>query len=316
MAASTTVSTWRDGRAVGRHIVDRALDYAALNRGGLTAAQIARRRKKSKGYVSIVLRLGTAIRGLDREELAVFRSERITWKLAQRIVRGGVTDAEIQRQMRYALGGFSTHNIDRRKLRKHRVAGPKQGPSRGLEPSGTVGQTDAPSPEAGVFVWRWDGEWAARDPAGYVEAYREHLASLHRNISTRFRKAMVLRATRTGSATASAIPMVGQSLRQINALIAQRRRANNPINSINSINSTPELTTTDREALASLTALDAILCGPVNLVRESDPSSPIANAPDPRPPSATGRPDGSDVAQGDAMDHHGRNATSVSPLQR
>lgn len=298
MAASTTVSTWRDGRAVGRHIVDRALDYAALSRGGLTAAQIARRRKKSKGYVSIVLRLGRAIRGLDRQELAVFRSERITWKLAQRIIRAGVTDAEIQRQLRYALGGFSTHNIDRRKFRKHRT---KQQRDSAKEPTRermkehnpaqtAMARTDA---EPDVFIWRWDSAWADRDPAGYVEAYREHLASLHRDISTRFREAMALRATRTATRTVSAaVPMVGQSLRQINALIAQQRRASSPINS------TPELTTpTDRAALTSLTALDTILCGPVSDVPESDLDSPMANAPHPRQSSATDHPDGSDVAR-------------------
>lgn len=189
MAASTTVSTWRDGRAVGRHIVDRALDYAALSRGGLTAAQIARRRKKSKGYVSIVLRLGTAIRGLDRDEIAVLRSERITWKLAQRIIRASVTDAEIQRQLRYALGGFSTHNIDGRKLRKRRTASSKPDSQRDVEPNGAVGQTDALGPEPGVFVWRWDAEWAARDPVGYVDAYRAHLTSLHRGMTAKLREA-------------------------------------------------------------------------------------------------------------------------------
>lgn len=295
--ASTTASTWRDGRAVGRHIVDRALDYAALSRGGLTAAQIARRRKKSKGYVSIVLRLGTAIRGLDREELAVFRSERITWKLAQRIIRGGVTDAEIQRQLRYALGGFSTHNIDGRKLRRRRTKQeqkPVKEPTRERMREQNPAQTAmaVAGTEPGLFVWRWDSEWAHRDPAGYVDAYRDHLASLHRDISTRFREAMALRATRTTTRTVSAaVPMVGQSLRQINALIAQQRRASNPSNSA------PEITPTDGAALTSLTALDATLCGPFSCASESDPSSPMTNAPDPRPPSATDHPDGPDVAR-------------------
>lgn len=245
---STTASTWRDGRAVGRHIVDRALDYAALSRGGLTAAQIARRRKRSKGYVSIVLRLGTALQGLDREELAVFRSERITWKLAQRIVRTGTTEAEIQRQLRYALGGFSTHNIDRRKLRKRRVAGPKPHSERDLEPSGTVGQIDAPSGEAGVFVWRWDAEWAARDPVGYVDAYRAHLASLHRGMTTKLREAAANRGA------PASIPLAGQSLQQLMRLMAQQRSRRSSLQA-----SSSGFRAEDRAAIAAVEAIGQLL---------------------------------------------------------
>lgn len=245
-SAASEASTWRDGRSVGRHIVDRALDYVALERGGLRAAQIARRRNKSKGYVSIVLRLGHALGGLDRDEIAVFRSERITWKLAQRIVRAGATDAEIQRQLRYALGGFSTHNIDRRKLRKHRgtVTGPKLHSPQGLESNASVGQTDALGPEPGVFVWRWDAGWAARDPGGYVDAYRAHLASLHRGMTTKLREAA---ASRIAPAS---IPLAGQSLQQLMRLMAHQRSTR-----ASSSGFRPE----DRAAIATLDAIGQLL---------------------------------------------------------
>lgn len=252
-------SRWRDGRSVGRHIVDRALDYAALHQGGLTAAQIARRRKKSKGYVSIVLRLGTALRRLDSEEIAVFRSERITWKLAQRIVRSGVTDAEIQRQLRYALGGFSTHNIDRRKLRTRR------GRRSVTEGAGTqTGDRDTTlarsAPEADTFIWRWDAAWAARDPLGYVEAYRAHLASLHRAVRARFADAAATRAsTGVSGASPAPIPVVGQSLRHIMALVARQRASGSA--PVRSALSRSALTPADREALAALAALDALVGG-------------------------------------------------------
>lgn len=253
---SVTMSAWRDGRSVGRHIVDRALDYAALHRGGLTAAQIARRRKKSKGYVSIVLRLGSALRGLDSEELEVFRSERITWKLAQRIVRADVTEAEIQRQLRYALGGFSSHNIDGRKLRKHRRNRVKGQSDMAQAPTGAIA-------EPGVFVWRWDAEWVARDPLGYVDAYRTYLASLHRHIRGHFGEAAAVRVARAAPAS---VPMVGQSLRRITALIAQQQRAPG-IHGIHAAQRT-SLSSADRAAVASLRELDGIL-GPTLLSHSS-----------------------------------------------
>lgn len=240
----------RGDRPVGRHILDRAADYAALHRNGLTATQIARRRKKSKGYVSIVLRLGLALRTLDREELAVFRSERITWKLAQRVVREGVSDAEIHRQLRYALGGFSTHNIDRRKLRTRRGKGAAdRGAHRRVGHDAGARDQVAGS---GAFVWRWDAAWAARDPVGYVEAYRAYLASLHRTICAQFREAAA--ALTVGAASFAPVPMVGQSLRQITAALARQRPGS-------AASSSPALRAEDREALALLSAIDALLGG-------------------------------------------------------
>src|SRR5205085_6980579 len=64
-----------DGRRV--HIVDRALDYVALAATGLSAAKIARKRRRSAGYVSILLRLGRAIQGLEPAEPAARRSPRV-----------------------------------------------------------------------------------------------------------------------------------------------------------------------------------------------------------------------------------------------
>lgn len=212
--------------------------------------------------VSIVLRLGSALRGLDSEELEVFRSERITWKLAQRIVRADVTEAEIQRQLRYALSGFSSHNIDGRKLRKHRRNRVKGQSDTAQAPTGAIA-------EPGVFVWRWDAEWVARDPLGYVDAYRTYLASLHRHIRGHFGDAAAVRMARAAPAS---VPMVGQSLRRITALIAQQQRAHG----IQAAQRT-SLSSADRTAVASLRELDGIL-SPTLL---SHPSSTAGTEPHP-----------------------------------
>lgn len=143
------------------HLVDRAADYAALRAQGVAPAAIARRRRRSRGYVSIVLRLGEALRGLPEAELAALRHPRITYKLAQRVVREGVSAAEVRRQLRYALGGFSTHNVDGRR-RRGRAGGEGPAPSRPAAPP-----------------WGWDAVAFAADPLAYASAHVAALARLH-----------------------------------------------------------------------------------------------------------------------------------------
>lgn len=218
------------------HILDRALDYVALADGGLSVAAIARRRRRSKGYVSIVLRLGRALHGLLPEEIAVFRSDRITWKLAQTIVRADADGATIRRHLRAALGGFSVHNVDRRRHRTGRSAMP--GATAASLASGA-----ASSAESGEFCWRWDAAWVDRDPVGYVTAYRHHLLLLHRGIGTRLRHAIAARSA------PAAIPLAGQSLRQLTALVA-RQRGTSPMQPTR-----PD----DRDALRRWAELDTVL---------------------------------------------------------
>lgn len=158
-----------DGRRT--HIVDRALDYAALADQGMTASRIARKRRRSQGYVSIALRLGRAVQGMEPGELAALRSPRVTWKLAQRIVRQDADVVSIRHQLRTALGGFSTHNVDGRKHRKARRA------AGGVE-------------RAVGVAWGWDAAWFARDPAGYVDAHLRYLLGVQRSVAVRAQRAV------------------------------------------------------------------------------------------------------------------------------
>jgi hypothetical protein len=179
-----------DGRRA--HVVDRAAVYVALADLGLTAAQIARRRRKSKGHVSILLRLGRALRDLPEDERAALRHPRITWRLVQGLVRTDVDPASLRRQLRAALGGFSTHNVDRRRGRRS-------------------GAAAAPAAAPGV-AWGWDAAWFARDPVGYAAAHLAHLTHLHRVVEERARGAA---AARLGAAVDG-----GQSLRGLQRRLA------------------------------------------------------------------------------------------------
>jgi hypothetical protein len=136
---------------------------------------------------------------MEPGERAAMRSPFITWTLAQRLVRRDTDAASLRAQLRYALGGFSTHNVDGRKQRHGRAAAP---------------------PRAVGVAWGWDADWFARDPAGYAAAHLEHLASVTTAVSGRARRAARSRA--------DAHLDSGQSLRLLQRRIAARR-AESPI---------------------------------------------------------------------------------------
>ena len=162
-------------------MLDRAAEYVRLADQGLSAAQIARRRRKSAGHVSILLRLGRALATVPEDERAALRSPRITWRLVQRLVRLDVDAASLRKQLRDAVGGFSTHNVDGRTRRRRR----------------TSEQTDGSpaTPTARGVGWGWDAAWFANDPVGYAAAHLAHLTHVHQVVATRAAHAVRVRAT-------------------------------------------------------------------------------------------------------------------------
>jgi hypothetical protein len=206
-----------DGRRT--HVVDRAADYFALADAGLTVAQIARRRRRSKGYVSILVRFGRLLAALPPAERDAMRSPRITWSLAQRLMRADVDAASARAQLRYALGGFATASLGPSAASARRPGAARRA---GADDPDAVGDPAvggpprlvprAASPRASV-AWGWDADWFARDPAGYAAAHLEHFTHLHRVIAARAR------------AAAATSPDVGQSLRTLGRLLAGQRRS-------------------------------------------------------------------------------------------
>jgi hypothetical protein len=213
-----------DGRRT--HIVDRALDYVALADQGLSAARIARKRRRSQGYVSIALRLGRAIIGMEPGELAALRSPRITWKLAQRIVRDDADVVTIRQQLRAALGGFSSHNVDGRKHRK----------GRRRTDGGSVSELSRPI-GAGL-PGGWDGAAFARDPIAFVEAHRRHLEALLHGVQSRAARAVAARSAVRVS--------VGQGIRMLQRSLG---------NASTPATGGPPGTAAERQALAALEIL-------------------------------------------------------------
>lgn len=171
------------------HVVDHALEYARLAASGMRGSEIARQKRRSKGYVSILVRLGRILASCRPDEIEAFRSERITWKIAQRVVRANTADVIVLTQLRHALGGFSGHNVDRRKFRRRRGSNERREAER-----------------AGLFVWRWDS-MAAREPEEYVASLTDHCARLVRDTASRLRQ--------SDASARGSVPLAGQSLRQL-----------------------------------------------------------------------------------------------------
>jgi hypothetical protein len=222
-ALGTGPSVKLDGRRT--HIVDRALDYVALAEHGFTAARIARKRRRSEGYVSITLRLGRAISGMELAEIAALRSPRITWKLAQRIVREDADVVSIRHQLRAALGGFSTHNVDGRS-RRGKAARPNADRSHGV-------------------AWGWDAAWFARDPLGFVDAHLRYLTGVHQSVHQRAGRTVALQAADRLS--------VGQSIRSLQRSIARSAAERGQVSAEAAPD--PAATAAERQAFAVLTVL-------------------------------------------------------------
>lgn len=260
-----------DGRRT--HIVDRALDYVALSEQGLSVSRIARKRRKSSGYVSIALRLGRAISGMEPSELAALRSPRVTWKLAQRIVREDADVVSIRHQLRAALGGFSTHNADGRRNRKGRRIGPDAQRAVGV-------------------AWGWDADAFARDPLAFAEAHLRYLAGVQQSVRQR--------ATRAVGARQLERVSVGQGIRTLQRSLAAAQSGA-------PASGAPSGTSAERHALAVLEILERKLAeaaaeaAALLPARATSPAGSVAS-PVARPARATARRGDDDLADALAAD--------------
>ena len=195
--------------------------------------------------MSILLRLGQVLAGLPAGEVAAYRSPRITWALAQRLVRADTPAVEVRAQLRYALGGFSTHNVDRRRrgLRAGTAAGTagaaKSGaatrpstvasPLPGSMPTGGVPTGGAPtggaaSAPAGMLAgWGFDQALFDANAAAFARTHLERLAAVH--------QAVARRTARAVQQQAAGRLAVGQSLRHLSRQLSGRlsRQLSRPV---------------------------------------------------------------------------------------
>lgn len=188
----STLSTTRPGV----HALDLALLYAELERvRGVTQADIARTYRKSPGYVSVLCRLGRALRTLPVDEREALRVPHLTFKAAQTAVsRTANADALLATLRQLA----AARPPARRRRSRTGTAGAWAEP---VERGGHEDLIDpVPLPSAAVatlsdaYTFTWDAAAAARDPAAALAAYEQFVRATTAEVVARLRRTLDDRA--------------------------------------------------------------------------------------------------------------------------
>lgn len=267
-----TPSGGSKGSLRGTHPIDRALHFRSLaEQHGLTVTALARRVRRSKGYVSLHLRLAAAVAGMEPAEQAAMRHPAVTWRLVQRVVRGDTrvqTEAErrqaviaLRQKLRDAVGGFSSETVDGRRHRKGRAPGAPQ-----LE--------------------RFDPRAFATDPGGYVAAHLDALVRVHEAVARQALQSLDLALLHGGMATLpltllhrlSRAELAAMADRSRTALTAEQQAALDALSEASRV--LAELRPIERRARASR----ALAADDGSLRARQPPHSPRA-APPPTSPS-------------------------------
>lgn len=232
-------------RRPATHLVDRAVDWARRVRDGESQARILRSlpapRRPSRGYASVVVRLGEALLGVPPLELELYRSPRLTFKVAQRVVRRDRDVLATRQALREAI---LAPTVDGRRARDGR---------RGNAPDRRGARVPSVTADPNQFTWYWDAAAAEADPLRYAKAYSAHLIEMHRAIGLRLRAVIARRS-------APPIPLAGQSIRALARSIDAYRR--DPA----SARARP-MSLSDSQALDLVRQLDALLA---HRARETD----------------------------------------------
>jgi hypothetical protein len=209
-----------------------------MARTGLSAAAIARRKRKSPGYVSVVLFLGEAIEGRSLEELRSLRSRRITIRVVQRLVTlarhgGGKTPVERVAAYAHLIAALLDH------------ARASVSPS--LPSQRRRGRSDR------TWTIAWDHQAFIENPTAYARRHLDTLSDAHRFIADR-----ATEATRRDTADQVIPPFAGNLWRRgragWNELDRAQRSASDP-GIVNSLTIFATLTGALREVRRDITRL-------------------------------------------------------------
>lgn len=170
--------------ARGGHVVDLALLFAELARApGVTQADLARRYRKSAGYVSVVCRLGRALRNAPPEVHDRLRVPHFTLKAAQALVSRHPEPAALRAA---AVRLATTPPTARARSRVGVPSAWDRTPARAnsLDPlpeaPDAITQRDA-------FVYTWDAEAAQRDPAAVLAEFEAFVRATTDEVVARLR---------------------------------------------------------------------------------------------------------------------------------
>lgn len=173
----------------GVHVVDVAVIYAELERAGTSQADIARQYRKSAGYVSVLCRLGHALRTLPADERSALRVRQVTFKAAQAVVsrhrRGDAILGALRQlaavptgpRLRRTTGGAGV-------WREPVATRPDEAP---LDPL-PLSPAEAAARTAD-FVFPWDPTAAARDPGAVLASFEAFVRTTTDEVVARLRRA-------------------------------------------------------------------------------------------------------------------------------
>ena len=156
----------RPTRARRAHLVDQALEWADRTSGAHGISQAALRRslpardRRSNCYVSRIVQLGRALRGLPPLEFALYRDPKLTYRVVSQVVRGNRTPAEIRSLLRQAI----VAPPHMRSPRRRRSVAPVLSEVGG-QPS--------------ISGWEWNSRQALAHPEAEVRSFIAFVARLH-----------------------------------------------------------------------------------------------------------------------------------------
>jgi hypothetical protein len=199
----------------GVHVIDVAVLYAELERAGAgrgrtSQADIARQYRKSAGYVSILCRLGHALRALPVEARDPLRVGGVTFKAVQAIVTRHRTPEAVVA----ALRTLAETRPTRRRRRVEGGAALWRGPVAERPHEDHLDPLPRPEGAAPVehaeFRYRWDAELAVRDPDRVLAEYEAFVRAMTGEVVERLRRVTHARGLGAPATGRPPIPPTGK----------------------------------------------------------------------------------------------------------
>jgi hypothetical protein len=178
--------------ARGGHVVDLALLFAELlSAPGVTQADLGRRYRKSPGYVSVVCRLGRALRELPPDARDALRVPHFTLKAAQDLVSRHRDPAALRAAAARlaALPPVVPRGAPARTRARHGTAGQWDRAPDGLDAIDPLPEPRDAVTRRTAFSYTWDAEAARRDPRAVLADFEAFVRETTDEVVRRLRHA-------------------------------------------------------------------------------------------------------------------------------
>jgi uncharacterized small protein (DUF1192 family) len=178
-------SASRGGAGQRVHVLDTAVLFAELELAPNTSqADIARRYRRSPGYVSVLCRFGHAVRHLPPEARDHLRVGTLTFKGVQHLVSRHADPVAVLRAAQ-ALAARPA----RPRAPRARLGAPSQWDHAPAGPDAIDPLPESPAARPDLFSFHFDEQLARRDPAAALAAFEAHVRAATDEVVARLRRA-------------------------------------------------------------------------------------------------------------------------------